>query len=109
VIEDGLQRLIILQNLHRKPAIWDEELIGDLFSYVYTRVLTKTERIIVDNKIAGLVDGEIAVLLQSQVSTIKTHIYNIKRKYRNQTNKRVDHYQVFRRRKQQHEGSKRNS
>ncbi len=95
-----LDRIQILIRLHRHDE-WDTELEGGLFRYVFDRVLTPTERIIVGEKVKGLIDGEIAVLLGSNPTTIKRHVRNIKKKYRNQMNTRVDHYQVFRRRKQQ--------
>jgi DNA-binding CsgD family transcriptional regulator len=89
--DESYERTKILRDLHHNK--WRDELISDLFQFVYTRVLTHTERIIVEDKINGLTNGEIAVAMKIRLPTVVRHITAIKKKYRNQMKTRVDHYQ----------------
>jgi len=90
--EWGWEREKLLVDIHQKNTGWSEKLLDSPFSYVYEQVLTPLERRIVRFKIEGLVDGEIAIALKKELGTIKRHTYNIRRKYRLQTDPRVDNH-----------------
>lgn len=74
--------------LHKN--IWTIELFnhGNL-SFFYHKVLSPRERQVVDLKIDGLKDIEIASMLKVSPATVKRYIYNVRYIYRNKCRDRV--------------------
>jgi len=93
----SIERQKLLYDIHN--GIWSEKLLEGPFEYVFNVVLTPTERHIVHGKISGFVDGELAIKNKCSLGTVKRHIYNIRSKYRNQIDVRVDNHPVLRKRK----------
>ncbi len=102
----GWEREKLLMDIHQSNTNWPEKILDSPFSYVYEQVLTPLERRIVRLKIEGLVDGEIAIALKKELSSIKRHTYNIRRKYRLQTDPRVDNHPKIKERQYYKTGGK---
>ena len=95
--EADFQRLLL--GIHKKKGRWPEDVLRYPFNYVFNRVLTPVERIITELRVEGRVNGEIAILLNSELKTVQRHIYSIRSKYRNQMNTRIDNHPVIRKTK----------
>lgn len=86
---------VLLRELHL--GNWSEELMESSgLGWVYLNVLTPTERIIVAHKVAGDVDGEVAMLLGISPLGVKRHIREIEYKYRNQIGSRISNHPAIR-------------
>jgi len=92
----GWEREQILFNIHQNNTRWTSKLLEEPFSYVFECLLTRKERAIVMLKIDGVCDGEIAIFWGKELSTIKRHVYNIRKKYRLQEPCRVDNHPIVR-------------
>ena len=79
----------ILERLH--DDIWELDLLGELFNSEFER-LSSREKLILEEKVAGKSDKEIADYFKLTEKTILRHTYNIKEKYRNNLRSRVDNY-----------------
>lgn len=71
----------VLQDLHHN--VFREELLGQDFRRVVQTVLTPRERQVLEMKVQGQKNSEIARQLLLKTSTIGRLIYHIKRKIRN--------------------------
>lgn len=98
-------QFLALKQLH--SGQWVSSLLGDDFSFVYNWVLTKRERIILGLKVQLYEEAytekeaneEISRVLKLKPSTVTRLIYNIKSKYRNMMDIRVDnklHPEIYR-------------
>jgi len=83
-----------LIKLHNEQ--WIDELIRDDFKFIFDRILSPVERDITLAKIDGTSNQEIAQQRKSKISTIQRITYNIKCKYRNGINKRLDDWKIIR-------------
>lgn len=99
---NGLLKEEALYQMHHD--VWLPELLNpsyfpELMRPHYTRFgkklrlkywLTKKELLLIDLKVDGLTNSEIAELLKIRESTLRRKIYDIKSKYRNNMDTRVD-------------------
>lgn len=94
-----------LKDMHNNK--WTDELLGESFTFVYNRILTKREKIVLDLKIQLFEEGytdkkaneQIARLTKLKIATILRLLYNIKSKYRHGMDIRVDnklHPEIYR-------------
>jgi len=72
--------------------VWLDELLNNDFRYVFDKVLSPVEREITMLKIDGHSDTEIIKHLHIKLTTLKRRFRDIKFKYRNQIESRVDQY-----------------
>lgn len=77
------EKFTVLVALYRYD-VWSEELIDGCgeFGFVFRCVLTKNERQLVESKVEGKTNDEIAYLLGVQDSTVKTYLQEIKGIYK---------------------------
>lgn len=78
----------VIRLLHKD--IWSEELLGEEFLYIVERVLEPRERIVLENKVEGYPDEEICRLMRIKPSRLSRIESEIKSKFRNQIDLRVD-------------------
>lgn len=94
-----------LYNLHNNR--WTEVLVSEIFRRIYDKILAQKERIVLDLKVQLYSEGygetnankEICRLLQIKASTLSRLIYNIRMKYRQGIDIRVDnklHPEIYR-------------
>jgi DNA-binding CsgD family transcriptional regulator len=79
-----------LRNLHND--IWEDTLLEPPFLFFYQRVLHPRERQIVDSKIKGKTNSEIATEMGVTVTTVARSIYNIRYIFRNKARQRVNKF-----------------
>lgn len=82
---NGDDTLIQLHN-----DIYTENMLSDQYYYVFAKILSRREREVVLLKLDGLTDKEIQQQLHIKASTLKRYTDNIKSKYRNKMDLRVD-------------------
>lgn len=78
----------VLAQLHHNH--YSEELLSDRFSYVVWKILTRREREVLFQKIDGRSNREIADSMHISIATIRRYVYNIRSKFRNHLDTRVD-------------------
>jgi len=83
-----LNRDEVLYLVHQD--VWPEDLLGDEFIRVVERVLSKTERQILEHKVEGHPDSFIAKLFNMKEDTLERAIRVIKEKLRVGDRVRVD-------------------
>lgn len=69
--------------------IWDETLLEPPFLFFYMRVLAPRERQVVDWKLQGLSDEQVAQKMGIKTSAVAQYVYNIRYIYRNKSRNRV--------------------
>jgi len=84
----------ILIRLHNDE--WNSDLISQDFNFIFDRILSPAERDVTLLRIDGLSVQEIADRRNTKVVTIQRIAYNIKCKYRNAINKRLDDWKAIR-------------
>ena len=83
-----VDELQAIYYLHKN--IWTVALLNNRkLSFCYEKILYPRERQVVDLKVDGLTDGEVAIKLGLSLSTVKRYIYNIRYVYRNNCRDRV--------------------
>lgn len=82
------EREEVIRLLHKD--IWSEELLGEEFLFIVERILEPRERIVLENKVEGYSDQEICKLMRIKVSRLRRIETEIKSKFRNQLDLRVD-------------------
>ena len=75
---------------------WPSELINQDFRFIFDRILSPLERDILLAKIEGTSNEQIAFQRKCKINTIQRITYNIKYKYRNGINKRLDDWKIIR-------------
>lgn len=79
-----------LFNLHND--VWEDALLEPPFLFYYLKVLYPRERQIVDKKVTGTCNEDIAGLLGVTLSTVQRAIYNIRYVFRNKARPRVNKF-----------------
>lgn len=85
-MRDPMVEMKALYLLHQDE--WTEDLVGQEFSYVFSRVLTKRERQVTEMKVQGMNNDTICKLLGVRLKTLREYISVIKKKYRIQTDEK---------------------
>ncbi len=92
--DKGRSRGLILHFLHCMD-IWTQELTEHDFRFIYTRSLSRKERLVTDLMIECVPINEIARLFNNKASSIERILYKIKRKYRLGCETRVDNWKTL--------------
>ena len=98
------EQFIAIQNLEND--IWGEELLGQDFANFRRRILAPKERVILDLKVQGLTNGEIAALVKTRqggmqsIRTVTRVCYDIKKKFRTGQRTRIDNHPLIRAQRQ---------
>ena len=87
-------QLEILVRLHNEQ--WTDELLGQDFKFIFDRILSPVERDITLLRIDKMSVEDIAVKRNCKIGTIRRITYNIKCKYRNAINQRLDDWKAIR-------------
>lgn len=83
----------ILHLLHNN--MYPEELVSSSYQYIIWKVLSRRERDILFQKVEGKTDEEISKMLKLTPQAIQRYVYNIRSKYRNHLDTRVDNKNWF--------------
>lgn len=91
-----VNEIVTLYNLHHD--IWDETLLEPPFFFYYQRVLHPRERQVVDGRIAGKSNKQIAKNIGISESTVQRYAYNVRYIFRNKSRQRIYKFWEFRKR-----------
>lgn len=75
--------------------MYPEELVSSSYQYIIWKVLSRRERDVLFQKVEGKTDEEISKLLKITPQAIQRYVYNIRSKYRNHLDTRVDNKNWF--------------
>lgn len=90
----NIDRLMALCGMH--DGYWMEELLSEDFMTEFNKILSKTLRQVLELKIEGKSNRQIARLLGTDVKSVERRLFEIKQRYKHGMVDRVDNLQIIR-------------
>lgn len=78
----------LIYNVHRD--IWPDELLGEQYSKLIEKIMSKTERQIIEHKVEGYDDAHISKVFKMTRDSLEARLREIRSKLRNGVDCRVD-------------------